>query len=276
MCPNYKVILNPLTHREMAVPCRKCTVCRVGKIGFLEKLCDFETIQNYKNGRFSSFITLTLKDGQISHCGLCRSQYVRTLDNFRISYRRRFNRGMKYIGCAEYGDTSMRPHYHFVFFGVSPSESEFIFRKIWSHSIFDVGYLTAGGVRYVLDYIMTNSNKLTDEKNKYFLDKGLCPPFFTKSTGLGLEYLENKLVPFYRDHGYYLDKGKKVLLPAYYCSKYGLESDLSLIKPDSYDVSMAKVRALQTRFRSKGKPFENFVVDTLAKEYYDFLVSKYA
>lgn len=276
MCPNYRIVINPLTHREMAVPCRKCSVCRVGKISFLERLCDFETIDNYKSGRFSSFLTLTLRDDQISHCGLCRSQYVKFLDNFRISYKRQFGRSYKYVGCAEYGDDTFRPHYHFVLFGVSPSECESILRKIWSHSIFDVGYLMPGGTRYVLDYIMTNSNKLTDGNNQWFLERGMCPPFFTKSTSLGVNYLESKIIPYYREHGYYLDKGRKVLLPAYYCTKYGLESDLSLITPESYEVGMAKVKALATRFRAKNKPFEHFADDKLAAEYYNYLQAKYA
>lgn len=276
MCPNYRVVLNPLNHREMAVPCRKCSVCRVGKISFLEKLCDFETITQYQKGRFSSFLTLTLRDEHISHCGLCRGQYTRFLDLFRIRLKRQFGLSYKYVGCAEYGDTTMRPHYHYVLFGVSPSQVETILRDVWQHSIFDVGYLSAGGTRYVIDYIMTNSNKLTDEKNQYFLERGLCPPFFTKSTSLGVDYLESKIIPYYREHGYYLDKGKKVLLPAYYCGKYGLESDLSLITPESYQVGMAKSKALATKFRSKGKPFEYFKVDKLAEEYYNYLQAKYA
>lgn len=275
VCPNFRVMVNPLTNREMIVPCRKCSVCRVGKISFLEKLCDYETAYQYRQGNFSSFVTLTLRDGQISHCGLCRSQYIRFLDNFRIRLKREYNKSYKYVGCAEYGDETFRPHYHYVLFGVNPFEAESILRKIWKHSNFDVGYLQPGGTRYVIDYIMTNSNKLTDDNNQYYLDRGLCPPFFTKSSNLGLAYLESKIIPFYREHGYYLDKGKKVILPSYYCNKYGLDSDLSLVTPDSYDVGIAKAKALQTRFRSKGKPFESFKVSSLARDYYNYLVDKY-
>lgn len=275
MCPNFRVIVNPITNCEMAVPCRKCSVCRVGKISFLEKLCDFETISRWRKGFHSSFVTLTLRDGNITRCGLCKPQYVRFLDNFRIELKRRFGKTYKYVGCGEYGDDGLRPHYHLCMFGVSPGEVENILRDIWSHSIFDVGFLMPGGTRYVIDYIMTNSNSFDDERNKEFLDKGLHPPFFTKSVSLGIDWLESKIIPYYREHGYYLDKGKKVLLPSYYLSKYGLESDLSLIEPKSYSQGIIEAKSLQSKFRSKGKPFEMIFVDKLAQEYYDYLQTKY-
>lgn len=275
MCPNYKVVVNPITKQEFMAPCRKCTVCRISKLGFTEQLCNFETLYQYRKGNHSSFITLTLRDGNISHCGLCRSQYTRFLDNFRINLKRRFNKSYKYIGCAEYGDDTFRPHYHFCFFGVNPAEADSILHDIWSHSIFDVGYLSSGGVRYVLDYIMTNSNKLTDTNNQYYLNLGLCPPFYTKSGGIGQIYLEQTIIPFYREHGYYLDNGRKKLLSSYYTTKYGLKSDTSVIDVVNADVAELKIKALQTRYRSKGRPFESFHLTSLTKEYYNFLNKRF-
>lgn len=275
MCPNYKVIVNPITKQEFMAPCRKCTPCRVSKLGFIEQLCNFEILSQYRKGNFSTFLTLTLRDGNISHCGLCRSQYTKFLDNFRISLKRRYNKSYKYVGCAEYGDDTMRPHYHFCFFGVNPQEADDILHDIWSHSIYDVGFLSNGGVRYVLDYIMTNSNKLTDGNNQFYLNLGLCPPFYTKSGGIGKEYLENSIIPFYRDYGYYTDRGQKKLLSSYYTTKYGLKSDLSVIDNVSAEVAELKIKGLQTRYRSKGRPFENFILTDLDKEYYNLLNKRF-
>lgn len=255
-CIYPSVIQNPKTRTNMLVPCRKCTACRISKLAIKDKLCREEVNFQIKQGFSSSFVTLTYNEG-IPRCGLCPHVYRSFLKRFRINLERSgFKHKIKYIGCGEYGDDNHRPHYHFCFFGLPATSSiRDILRKSWTYGFIQFGALSDGGIRYVLDYVMAQGNSFEDEYSQAYVKQLLYPPFHSSSRGIGSSWLSS-VRPFYKEHGYYLDKGKPICLPSYYANRYGLLSDKSFFKPYNYIDSYLRNRSTQTLYNSKGRVHE--------------------
>lgn len=258
-CIYPSVVENPKTHTNMIVPCRKCTPCRVSKLAIKDKLCREEQNSCLKKGRSSSFVTLTYNDG-IPHCGLCPSVYRNFLKRFRINLKRAgYDFPIKFVGCGEYGDQNYRPHYHFIFFGLDcTSGVRDILRKSWIYGFIQFGPLQSGGIRYVLDYVMSHSSNFEDDLSQSYVKQCLYPPFHSSSRGIGHDWLKS-IIPFYKEHGYYLDKGQPMCLPSYYADRLGLVSDKSLVEKYDYNLSLLKAKGMKTDYNAHGRVFENVV-----------------
>lgn len=256
-CINPSVIENPKTRTNMLVPCRKCTPCRISKLAIKDKLCREEQNSFLRKGHGSSFVTLTYNEG-IPHCGLCPVVYRNFLKRFRINLKRSgYNVPIKFVGCGEYGDTNFRPHYHFIFFGLDTvSFVRDILRKSWPYGFIQFGALKSGGIRYVLDYVMSHSSNFEDDLSQSYVNQCLYPPFHSSSRGIGSEWLK-EIKPFYQEHGFYYDKGKPMCLPTYYADRLGVLSDKTLSR-DKYDYEQAllKAKGLKTSYNAHGRVFE--------------------
>lgn len=107
---------NYLLENAIEVPCGNCAACRLeysrqwANRCFLESLC-------HKN---TWFITLTYDDAHLKFGskGLptiekdALSNFVRKVRDFYGH-----DKNIRFFGCSEYGDDTMRPHYHLILFG---------------------------------------------------------------------------------------------------------------------------------------------------------------
>lgn len=168
---------------------------------------------------------------------LCYDDKTSFIKALRQYYHRNFEHdGIRYFGCGEYGDKSMRPHFHICFFnlpihdldisktlkshsGYPIYESETLSR-IWSKGIVAVCELSFASCAYVGRYV-TKKHKGRD--SDYYVNLGLTPEksFSSRRPGIGAPY-------------YFLNKdkiynGDTVTVPA------GFGKSLTCKPPRSFD-----------------------------------------
>lgn len=99
------------------VPCGKCLECRIQYARNWADRCTLEAKQYDHN----YFVTLTYDDAHLPPKG---SLVKQDLKDFIKRLRKKFNRDFKFKGkirmfcCGEYGDQSLRPHYHLILFNL--------------------------------------------------------------------------------------------------------------------------------------------------------------
>ena len=104
-------------------------------------------------------------------------------------YRLRYylgSRKIRYFYCGEYGDQTLRPHYHVCLFGIGSHFIDVI-RRAWCDpdtkepiGHVDVGTLTQYSLQYTCGYVVKKLTKKDDERLC-----GLYPEFARSSLGMG-------------------------------------------------------------------------------------------
>lgn len=159
------------------IPCGKCIGCRLdysrewANRGFLEALC---WKQNY-------FVTLTYNDEHLKMIReeLSADEFYATVDQkdmkrFMHDLRQKMKRdkhqedGIRFMGCAEYGDQGLRPHMHIILFNCKlPLESFYkprilndntyyqnhIIEACWKKGLSNISEATWNTIAYTARYI---------------------------------------------------------------------------------------------------------------------------
>lgn len=254
-CIYPSVIRNPYNNSDMLVRCRKCTPCRKARASFLSNLCNREYQSCLARGLTSSFVTLTMEEGKISHCGLCKHEYQTFLKRFRIALDRAGFSKVKYIGCGEYGD-NYRPHYHFIFFGLPHIAAvRNILRRCWTKGFIQLGPLLPGGINYVVDYVFSDPGSSKDKMYQAYIDSGVHPPFHSRSVGIGDDWLDSVALSATKSV-HYKSNGRSLFLPSYFVKKYNLRVDSSEMEEYNYVESYLKNVASQRMANAHGKIHE--------------------
>lgn len=128
----------------------------------------------------NSFLTLTYDDDHLPAGGTLDPRHP---ELWRKSFRQEVG-PFRYFFVGEYGEQSLRPHYHAAIFGVGP-EAEELVRKTWKHGHVMLAELNIATIRYIAGYV-TKKYKQNDEKH---LERGVIPEFRTMSKGLGRGYI---------------------------------------------------------------------------------------
>lgn len=217
-CMHPSLIRNPAWTGEkdsiqsFMVPCGRCIGCRIARTREWAIRCLHESSMYEKN----CFLTLTYDDDHIPPSG---SLVKKDLQDFLK--RLRFHLGdrkIKYFGCGEYGDTTHRPHYHLILFGVSPSE-RYLFEKCWNFGFNTVGCVTYDSCKYVAGYVQ---KKLYGKDSDSY--DGNTPPFMVCSKHLGYDFvMKNKKQLL--DHMSVTVNGTKLALPRYYRKILGIDTE---------------------------------------------------
>lgn len=214
--------IKPIKVNGQYFNCGSCHACRINYTTMWSLRCLYE-LEHWNS---ASFITLTYDD---LHLPKDLSLNPKDLTDFWKRLRSRLDTPIKYRACGEYGDRTMRPHYHAIVYGLDCYNDEHrrILADCWSFCepwFFDknrgrssaMQNVTREDIQYVNGYIQ---KKLTGEmgKEKYG-DK--IRPFSRTSQGLGLNFamtVKNRLI----NNGYTWFNAKKVSIPRYYCEKFG-------------------------------------------------------
>lgn len=142
----------------LQVPCGTCICCREEQARQAAIRIAHEATCHEAN----AFVTPTYNDQNIPAYGsLDYSHLVKFLKRLRKHYGK-----LRYYAVGEYGDESLRPHYHLCIFGHSFSDDRIITRrephllwtspmltKIWGHGNVTVGALTFETARYTASYV---------------------------------------------------------------------------------------------------------------------------
>lgn len=164
-----------------AYGCGQCIPCRINRRRMWTNRIVLESLLKDDN----CFVTLTYEEEKIPR--LADSSALPTLraKDFQ-DWLKRFRERIapmrvRYFGCGEYGDTSLRPHYHAVVFGwpaCRRGRSHFtsegkcycgsvtcsLIRETWGQGHVMVGDLTLASAAYVAGYVTKKMTSKDDER----------------------------------------------------------------------------------------------------------------
>lgn len=278
---------SPFMIGPLPCPCQRCMPCRVNK----KRLWTFRLELEAKKHIESCVATLTYNDLNLPEGGqLVPSHAQKWIRSLRKVYA---PKKIRYFLVGEYGENTLRPHYHVVLFGVSAAVAGGIDRwsglvkKTWKYGNVFVDGCSSESISYIAGYV---TKKLT--KNDREL-KGLPPEFTRMSlrpgigagaakdiskvlcTDAGLGYLkETGDVPFSLRYGSktvpigrYLRGLLREKLKIGCMDSRGLLRGTPLIRQKAYWQEMWALRKkAENDPRRKATSFKDYLVDTNAQK----------
>lgn len=175
--------------KSLAVPCGQCIGCRIDYAQQWASRCVMEMM--YHSDNF--FVTLTYDDEHVpfsfspdpSSGEAIATQSCRMRDcQLFLKRLRRSGSEFRYFGCMDYGSSTFRPHYHFIFFGLalpdlspylgpggSPSYKYYVspyLQSVWSAGNVIVGEANRSTALYTARYICSKRKGLESQLYKDF------------------------------------------------------------------------------------------------------------
>lgn len=209
-------------HRgAVLIPCGRCIGCQLERA----RQWAMRAWHEAKLYKENAFVTVTYNEDCIPEGG---SLVLRHHQLFMKRLRERLEFPVRFMMCGEYGETTFRPHYHYLLFGWYPSDGRLYSSSngnsvytskwlddIWGYGECKVGAVTFESAGYVARYTM---KKLSDNKLSQVYE-GREPEFFLMSRrpGLGHGWAAQFLHEWYRND-YAVVNGHKVKPPKYYDS----------------------------------------------------------
>lgn len=214
-----------IDHPHGFIACGQCLGCRLDHAKFWQNRCLME-MQDHEQ---TWFLTLTYDDEHLPlrsyecfdwpdpETGEVRSVPCATLDLDAIqkwkkrlakAWTARSDKPLRFFGCGEYGDSTHRPHYHFLVFGLDLDDADLKYYKTsragsvnnklyncdWISKTWPNGYVvlakgsyeTAG---YIARYVL---KKRVGIDREFYERYNIDPPFINMSRrpGIGLPYLD--------------------------------------------------------------------------------------
>ena len=179
-------------------PCGQCLPCRINR----RRVWTHRLILERTLWTDACFVTLTYDDEHLPPHGVDKDEVQRFLKRLRKAIA---PLKIRYYLCAEYGEHTLRPHYHAIFFNLSESYAQLI-ANCWSYGGVCVGSATPDSMQYVAGYI-------TKKLVKSALAKyGFAPEFslMSRKPGLGSGVVDS-IIEVLR--GYVPDQATSVDLP---------------------------------------------------------------
>lgn len=213
---------------SMTIPCGKCDGCKADYFKQWAMRCYHESKVNERN----CFITLTYNDDNLPvGYNLIKSDLQDYFKRLR-SHFDYYDTGIKfkYYACGEYGDLTLRPHYHILLFGYCPDDCRLIgynnetggknYESLFLNQFWNKGFTTVTPelnyemCSYVARYV---SKKLLKDKEYYESIKNRTEPFTISSRrpSIGFEYYTRFFKEIQRDDEIVLN-GNVVKPPRYY------------------------------------------------------------
>lgn len=159
----------------MVLPCGKCVTCRLRLRGEWIARGRCEAAVHALEGLGSYFSTLTFSDEHLPR-DLNISKAVYRL--FVKRMRHEFGAGLRYQGIGEYGGQTLRPHYHFSFFGLNLTDlveyrkggfrSETI-ERLWPFGQVDIVPATPQTIGYVAGHQLKDLTGANTPDSEYLL-----------------------------------------------------------------------------------------------------------
>lgn len=154
-----------LARAPLTVPCGQCLGCR------LAKSQDWATRLMHEKQLHEavSFLTLTFRDESLPED---YSVNVRDTQLFMKRLRKQVPAKLRFFACGEYGESTLRPHYHFLIFGFDFPDRYFwrnsptghplyrsdLLEKVWPFGHAEIGQVTSESVAYCARYMLKKVN----------------------------------------------------------------------------------------------------------------------
>lgn len=192
---NKKEVLNSkLFWEELNLPCGKCLACKENARREWALRC-LEELKESSNGYF---VTLTYEENKAKTKRTPWSEHQTTLDKkdvqlFLKRLRKKTEKKLRFFMCGEYGEKSLRAHYHILLYNI-PEEwieirggklSSKIIEETWGLGQISIGMITAASAAYVRQY----TAKKQKEDLNFYKTYDLTKPFINMSRrpGIGLK-----------------------------------------------------------------------------------------
>jgi hypothetical protein len=231
---------------------------------------------------FKCFITLTYDEANLPDGGtLVKSHLQRFIHELR-RHKLFVGYPIKFFACGEYGEQTLRPHYHLLLYGVDfPDKKKYsqsergdslftsaVLDQIWKRGQCKIGALTFESAAYCARYTLQKSGQRFTAGHYQTIDEitgeviQLEPEFnsMSKHPGLGQTWFEKYSSDVYPDD-FILINGRKTKPPRYYDKllQRSNPTRLALIKisrekqseTNSHDTTTARLRVRETVKKSK-------------------------
>lgn len=212
-----------LIDRPIQIPCGQCIGCRLEKSRQWAMRCVLEASLYDEN----TFLTLTYNDDNLP-ADLSLSK--RHLQLFMKRLRKRYGNDIRFYAAGEYGDRSLRPHYHLILFNFYPPDAELIrlrplplyisqsLFKLWPFGFHSFGMVTFDSAAYVARYC---TKKITGPSSEAHY-QGREPEFslMSRRPGIGAPWLKRFHRDVYPADTVVLRDGLKLKPPHYFDSLY--------------------------------------------------------
>lgn len=171
-------------------PCGGCLPCRINRASAW-CLRMFHELDAWDNKAL--FVTFTYSDENLPADG---TLVVAHLQLFWKRLRKRLPKGSRisYYAVGEYGETTNRPHYHAIIYGLSFSDVEYLHvgassfpyhplvSESWKLGMIHIGTVTTDSISYVAGYV---TKKIVGKDSKEVYDgTNRIPPFSAAESGL--------------------------------------------------------------------------------------------
>lgn len=237
----------------LRIPCGKCIGCKLERSRQWAMRCVHENRMHKR----SVFVTLTYDDDHLPKGGtLVKKDLSTFINNLREYHRYHTGEKMKFYACGEYGETTRRPHYHAILFGIDFTDrrksganrrgdawsTSKTLTDIWGNGHTLCGDVTFDSCAYVARYV---TKKITGPKADahYTVQDGngevftLLPEFtlMSRRPGIGHSYFSKYGAEIYGDPGSpapdnVIINGKAVPPPRAYDLYFGLQDPEKLAK----------------------------------------------
>lgn len=251
----------------LSLPCGQCVGCRLERSRQWAVRCMHEKRVCYNDGYPSSFVTLTYDDESLRNIvdeyGVA-TLVKRDLQLFMKRLRKKTGNGVRFYACGEYGETSLRPHYHVLLFNRDFSDKrKYQFGDV-SHPLFTsraldslwsvdgrnlgravVGEVTFDSCAYVARYVV---DKITGDRSAEHY-QGRVPEFtvMSRRPGIGSEYYARYGSEAYA-HDAIVMNGVTMRPPRFYDTRYELVDSARMV------LLKRKRRRAALLFRSDNTP----------------------
>lgn len=170
--------IRPFRRPRQEFGCGQCLPCRINR----KRTWAARIVLEAHAHQFASFVTLTYSD-----------EHLPPSNSLSRDHWRQFTKaiGYRYFGCGEYGEKFGRPHYHFILFGLRPSEAEAFCSARWPYGFVSVRPFVEEHAAYVAAYTVKKLTRSSDER----LSPGQIPEFarMSRRPGIGVPGLRSWL-----------------------------------------------------------------------------------
>lgn len=240
----YLVTFNPVKAlvegSSFSVPCGRCTGCKIARSREMAARCYHEA-QMYD---VNSFVTLTYDDTFLpSNYSVDKTELQLFMKRLRKSIE---PARVRFFGVGEYGEQTLRPHYHALLFNYQPHDLKYLkqtksgqklytsdsLSKVWPYGLVSIGNVTYQSAGYVARYAMKKLNGENERTALYYTRQHpltgtfhTVEPEFALSSrrpGLGSSWFDKFKTDAFPSDFIVVD-GKKHPVPTYYTKKLSEE-----------------------------------------------------
>lgn len=270
--PEYRCI-NPQTGYPyyLKIPCGKCIGCR---LDYTRSWADRLLLElSTTPGQKACFVTLTYSPDNVPYCfdedndpdhvsPISMTLNKRDFQLFMKRLRFHFSdKKIRFLGCGEYGSSTLRPHYHLILFGVSADDfsdlrllkmnklnqalyTSDILRDLWSNGHVSISPVSYNTCAYVARYNLKKAYGLVSKPSDFSID-----PFILMSRrpGIGSEYFESHPDCIQQSAIYVSSDGqsRRISIPRYFWKKFDIDNHDLCVKMKSDRMLLQSNRELQ-------------------------------